>query len=164
MKLELPGWISAREPNRSRNFMVVKVVLFICLVVEVIETLLYSPIYYKIIEEETKQAPVGEDYNVWIVILSTILSVAFGLAIISIGMYHLYDDYRHLVTHFFLDRNYWSIEGKLHTCSPLCHNLIDCHHCFFGNIFSSNHRHLFSNLKLFRRLICSSFCSSHSQI
>lgn len=99
MKLELPGWISAREPNRSRNFMVVKVVLFICLVVEVIETLLYSPIYYKIIEEETKQAPVGEDYNVWIVILSTILSVAFGLTIISIGMYHLYDDYHHLVTH-----------------------------------------------------------------
>lgn len=85
MKLELPGWLSAREPNRSRNFMVVKIVLFICLIVEAIETLLYLPIFYKIIEEKTKQAPVGEDYNVWIVILSTFLSVSFGLTIISIG-------------------------------------------------------------------------------
>lgn len=86
MKIELPGWLAAREPNRSRNFMTIKVVLFICLIVEVIETLLYSPIYYKILEEKTKQAPVGDDYNVWIVIFSTFLSVSFGLTIIAVGM------------------------------------------------------------------------------
>jgi MFS family permease len=86
MKFELPEWLGPQRPNRTRGFLVTKVILFICLIVAIIETLLYIPIYYKILEEKAKEAPVGEDANVWVVIFSTVLSVLFGLVVIAIGM------------------------------------------------------------------------------
>jgi len=86
MKFELPTWLGPRADNRTRAFLIIKCILFVCLVVAVIETLLYTPIYYKILEEEAKKAPVGEDYNVWVVVASTAASVLFGLVVIAIGM------------------------------------------------------------------------------
>jgi len=60
--------------------------LFICLVVALIETILFIPIYYKILAEEARKAPVGENFNVWIVAMSTFLSILLLLLIIAVGI------------------------------------------------------------------------------
>jgi len=86
MKLELPEWLGPQRPNRTRGFLVVKIILFIALIVAVIETMIYIPIYYKILEEKAQEAPVGQDANVWVIALSTVLSVLFSLVVIAIGI------------------------------------------------------------------------------
>lgn len=86
MKLELPEWLGPQRPNRTRGFLIVKCIIFICLIVAIIETLLYIPIYYKILEDKAKEAPVGENVNVWVVIFSTVLSVGFSLVVIAVGI------------------------------------------------------------------------------
>lgn len=86
MKLELPEWLGPQRQNRTRGFLIIKIILFICLIVAIIETLLYIPIYYKILEDKAREAPVGDNANVWVVALSTGLSVMFGLVVIVVGI------------------------------------------------------------------------------
>ncbi|KAI1304254.1 hypothetical protein HDE_01942 [Halotydeus destructor] len=82
----LPDWLGAQKENRSRGFMVVKLILFTVLVIGVIEMLIATPIYYSILETEAQKGPVGQDADRWTIALSTVLSVAYGLLTFTIGL------------------------------------------------------------------------------
>lgn len=97
MKLDVPDWLGPRQPNRTRGFLVTKYILFIVLVIGVIETVAYSPIYYGILEKDAiAKLPPGQEPNVWVLVLSTIASVAFGLVVFAIGMTACLREHFHL--------------------------------------------------------------------
>ena len=87
MLFELPSWLGPQRENRTRAFLVIKCILFVSLIVAIIETLLFIPIYYKILEDEARKAPVGDNANLWVVAFSTVLSVLFSLVVIVIGIF-----------------------------------------------------------------------------
>lgn len=87
MNISVPEWLGPQKPSRTRGFLVTKYILFAILIIGVIETIAYSPIYYGILEKEARgKLPPTQDPDVWTLVLSTMGSVMFGVICFALGM------------------------------------------------------------------------------